>query len=147
MNASTWRNFDFLAPDLKMENFLMPFGFFTLGFVMIGLIVLWTGYRKKERWAWFVMLILLLFFIFPSNVLPVLLQIRTQHYQWSLLLNMLGAFREDGLLQCLTITPSANESIGIGCMAIKILIGILKFLVMSVALLLPVKAFFWRSQV
>jgi hypothetical protein len=32
---------------LKMQNYLMPMGLSSLGFVMIGLIVLWTGYRKN----------------------------------------------------------------------------------------------------
>jgi ABC-type Fe3+-siderophore transport system permease subunit len=123
----------------------MPFGFFSLGFVMIGLIVLWTGYRKRERWAWFVMLIILLYFVFPSSVLPVLLQIRAENYQWSYLLDLSGAFREKGWWHCLTIVPSLSEAVGLECVAVAILIGLLRFLVMLVALLLPVKAFFRRQ--
>ncbi len=144
-NVSTWRDLYFERPGVKIQNFLMPLGFVYLGIVTIGLIVLWTGYRKRERWAWFVMLIILLCFSFPSSVLPVLLQIRAQNYRWSLLLDLLGSFRDKECWHCLTIVPSRSESVGIGCVTIVILIGLLKFLMMSVALLLPVKAFFWRQ--
>lgn len=65
-NASTWRELTLKLPSGAIWNFLAPLGFADLGIVAIGLIVLWTGYRKRERWAWFVMLIALLFFYFPS---------------------------------------------------------------------------------
>ena len=81
--ASTWREIYFEAPGFKEQNFLMPLGFCSLGLEMIGLIVLWTGYRKKERWAWFVMLIILLFFVFPLNVLTLLLDMQTPSFEWS----------------------------------------------------------------
>jgi hypothetical protein len=124
------------------------FGFFILGFVMIGLIVLWTGYRKRERWAWFVMLIILLCLVFPFNVLPVLMLIRAGNLQWSYLLVFGGVFWEEGWWHCFTITFfGCNCSVGLGCLSVAIRIGLLNFLVMSVALLLPVKAFFWKSHV
>jgi len=147
-NASTWKELYLEWPGVKIQNFLMPFGFAYLGIAAIGLIVLWTGYRKRERWAWFVMLIILLCFVFPSSVLPVLLQIRAQNYQWSLLSDLFGTSRELGWWHCITITKPAccEYVVGIGCVAVGILIGILEFLVMSVALLLPVKAFFWTRS-
>jgi hypothetical protein len=142
-NVSTWKEVYFEWPGVRIQNFLMPFGFAYLGIVMIGLIVLWTGYRRRERWAWFVMLIILLCFSFPSSVLPVLLQIRAGNYQWSYFLGILGVFREEGWWHCLTIVPSCSKSAGVECVAVVICIGLLKFLVMSIALLLPIKAFFW----
>jgi len=81
-----------------MWNFKTPLGFAYLGIVAIGLIVLWTRYRKKERWAWFVMLIILLCFPFPSSVLPVLLQIH--RIGWSVLLDLFGASRGAECLHC-----------------------------------------------
>jgi hypothetical protein len=89
------------------------------------------------------MLIILLCFSFPSSVLPVLLQIRAENYRWSYLLDLSWPFREKGWWHCLTIVPSPSEAVGIECVAVVILIGLLEFLVMSVALLLPIKAFFW----
>ena len=71
--VSTWTKLYLKGEGFKEQNYLMPIGCFSPGFVMIGLIVLWTGYRKKERWAWFVMLLIVRCFVFPGNVLPLLL--------------------------------------------------------------------------
>jgi cell division protein FtsW (lipid II flippase) len=122
--ASTWRQRYFNAGDLKEQNLLMPLGFYALGFVMIGLTVLWTGYRKKERWAWFVMLGILLFFVFPANVFPLFLQV-VQEPEAFKGVNFFQSIREG-------YRP-----------AIWLAVGVLTSLVMSVALILPVKAFFW----
>lgn len=123
--ASTWRELYFEASGFKEQNFLMPLGFYSLGLEMIGLIVLWTAYRKKDRWAWFVMLIIVLFFVFPLNVLKLLLDMRTPSFAWS---EWFQGIREGYL-------PS-----------IWMAVGFLDFLVMLVALILPTKAFFLRSS-
>lgn len=125
--ASTWRKLYFDAGDFKEQNLLMPLGFCVLGLVMIGLIVLWTGYRKRERWTWFVMLIILLFFVFPLNVLPPLL-INMQEgggVRWSYWFGIRWVW---------------GDPVGMG-----FALGVITFLVMLVSLLLPIKAFFWRS--
>jgi len=128
--ASTWRELYVQMPGLKMQNYLMPMGLSSLGFVMIGLIVLWTGYRKNERWAWFVMLIILLFFIFPGGLLPLLLQ------------TMLGGFGIN--LSGINYYTEMKWVLKGNDIAIGIMMGLLIFPVMLVALLLPIKAFFWR---
>jgi hypothetical protein len=123
--ASTWKTLYFdAAPGYREPNLLMPLGFCALGFEVIGLIVLWTGYRKMERWAWFVMLSILLFFVFPDNVLKLLLKMQTPAFQWSYWFN---GIRE-------VYWPSISTAL-----------GVLDFLLMAVALLLPIKAFFWRQ--
>ena len=134
-NASTWRELTLKLPYGAIWNFVAPLGVADLGIVAIGLIVLWTGYRRRERWAWFVMLIVLLSFSFPTSVLPI--------YRWSYLPGFLGLLQEGGW-HCLTILPSPSQSIGIGCATVLTTIGPLKFLVMSIALLLPIRAFFWK---
>lgn len=146
-NILTWKQpYLDMGSGVRVENFLMPFGFFHLGIVIIGLIVLWTGYRRTERWAWFVMLVVLLCFFFPSSVLPVLLQIRAQDYRWSMLLDLLRASPAGGLWHCLAIAPACCDyAVGVDCMAVLMLIGILNFVVMVVALLLPIKEFFWNT--
>jgi len=123
--ASTWRVRFYDYSFMQEQNLLMPLGFYSLGLEMIGLIVLWTEYRKKELWAWFVMLIILLFFIFPSNVLPLLLQVveTPKTWDWS------GFFK--GILE--GYRPG-----------IWMAVGLLDFLVMVFALLLPIKAFFGK---
>jgi biopolymer transport protein ExbD len=138
-NASTWNELTIKLPLGSMWNFLAPLGFASLGIVAIGLIVLWTGFRKRERWAWFVMVIILLCFSFPSSVLPVLLEIH--RFGWPILLDLLGGLRAGGYCWVVSLRP--NYSVGMACAFVPILIGLLNFLVMLVALLLPVKAFFW----
>ena len=122
--AATWRQDYFDLPALKEQNLLMPLGFYSLGLVMIGLIVLWTGYRKKERWAWFVMLIITFFYVFPSNTLTLLLEIPTPGFKWEYLWN--------------GIRNGSHASIGTA-------VGVLSFLVMLVSLLLTIKEFFFPS--
>jgi biopolymer transport protein ExbD len=125
-----------------MWNFETPLGFAYIGILAIGLIVLWTGYRKKERWAWFVMLIILFCFSFPSSVLPVLLQIH--RFGWSVLRDLFGASWGGEWLHCWIVSLRPNYSVGIACVPVLILSGLVKFLVMLAALLLPIKAFFWK---
>ncbi|MGD1106565.1 MAG: biopolymer transporter ExbD [Terracidiphilus sp.] len=141
-NASTWNELTIKLPFGSMWNFLAPLGFAYLGIVAIGLIVLWTGYRKRERWAWFVILIALLFFYFPSYVLPVVLQSR--RFGWPHLLDFLGIFRVGGWWHCWIASLRPNYIGGLACVPFEILIRPLEFFVMSIALLLPVKAFFLK---
>jgi hypothetical protein len=119
--ASTWREINIEMPGFHQQNYFMPLGFYSLGFEMIGLIVLWTGYRRRERQAWFVMLIITSFFVFPLNGLKLLLDMRTSAFGWSDLLYGVRA----------GWWPS-----------IWMAVGAVTLLVMLVALLLPIKAFF-----
>jgi hypothetical protein len=41
-----------------------------LAIILIGLIVVWTGYIKRERWTWLVMFIVVWVWAFPLLVLP-----------------------------------------------------------------------------
>ena len=140
--ASTWNELTLRMPCGSIWNYDTPLGFASLGIVAIGLIVLWTGYRRKERWAWFVMLIILLCFPFPFSVLPVLLQIH--RFGWPSLLDLIRAFPGKEWLHCWIVSLRPNYSSGIACVPALILGRLLNFLVMFVALLLPIKAFFWE---
>jgi len=122
--ASTGKDLSLEAGGYKQTSLMMPLGFFSLGFQLIGLIVLWTGYKRNERWAWFVMLVILLFFVFPPSALTLLLSVPTPEFEWSY---WLRGIREGYL-----------PAIWMG-------LGTLDFLVMLVALLIPVRSFFARS--
>jgi len=122
--ALTWRELYSGAAGLRDQNLLMPLGIYSLGLEITGLLVLWTGYRKTEPWAWFVMVIIDSFFIFPSTMLTLLLDMRTPSFAWS---EWVYGIREG-------YWPS-----------IWMALGIVNFLVMSVALLLPIRAFFPRT--
>jgi biopolymer transport protein ExbD len=143
-NASTWNELTVKLPYGAMWNSLAPLGFAYLGIVAIGLIVLWTGYRKRERWAWFVIFIALWFFYFPSYVLPVLLQI--QHFGWPYSLYLLRAFWAGGWWYCWIASLRPGSAVGIAHWPTAILIRPFEFLVMSIALLLPVKTIFWQPE-
>ena len=41
-----------------------------LAVILIGLIVIWTGYLKRVRWTWAVMFILVWVWAFPLMVIP-----------------------------------------------------------------------------
>jgi hypothetical protein len=126
-----------------MENYFMPFGIISLGIVAIGLIVLWTEYRQRECRAWFVMLIILLCFVFPTGVLQLLMRMHVAGWRPALEL-----FEEDwtlkGLWGCFMRPPL--YSVEIKYALVMSVAGLLRFLVMLVALLLPVKAFFWNKH-
>jgi len=122
--ASTWREHYLIVGNYRPQNFMAPLGFCELGIQIIGLIVLWTGYRRRERLAWFVMFVILWCFFFPLYVLGIILDLQTVSFQFS------------------TWIDGIRDGYGPSIWAAE---GVLVFLVMLVALILPVKAFFWRS--
>jgi hypothetical protein len=125
--ASTWHQRSFQETDrLYVQNYLMPLGFASLASVLVGLIVTWTAYRSRLRWAWFVMFVIVWVFAFPVYVLPVLLDFRTaESVSWS------------------AWFWNAVEGPGIARDYAK---GPLDFLLMVIALLLPIKSFFRKPS-
>lgn len=98
-------------------------GVVCLAMILIGLIVTWTGYIKHARSAWFVMFVLVWAWAFPLFVLPWF----TANWVISVPEFLYSAIHESG------IPRSAVESV-------------LIFLLMMVALLLPLRAFFGRPR-
>jgi hypothetical protein len=47
------------------------FGVACLAIILIGLVVIWTGYAKRSRLAWFVMFVIVWFWAFPVFVRPI----------------------------------------------------------------------------
>jgi MFS family permease len=99
-----------------------------LAIILIGLIVTWTGYIKRERWTWLVMFILVWVWAFPLLALPpfkALFEGRMvlTHSEW-----LYSAIYQPGLPRIWA------ESV-------------LIFLLMVIALLLPVKSFFFISEI
>ena len=121
--ASTWRQLYFDMGDFKQQNLLMPLGFYSLTIETVGLIVLWTGYRKRERWAWFVMLIITLGFAVPDVAIPISMQ-NGGDIQWSFWLGM----------------KWLGDPLGRG-FGMEVLLT----LVTLVGLLFPIRASFWGS--
>jgi hypothetical protein len=123
-DARTWR--DTMSQETNLPaagNFLAPVGFASLAIILIGLIVAWTGYLNKIRWAWLVMFVIVWMWAFPTMILPIL-QMRkgislTEWFQ--------TAIRE----------PSPYRDLAV---------MVLMFLLMVIALVLPIKGFFWRKE-
>jgi hypothetical protein len=90
-----------------------------LAVILIGLIVVWTGYAKRVRWTWAVMFVVVWVWAFPLLVLPLIGHKRDLSIpEW-----IYTAIRYPG------IARAWAESV-------------LLFLLMVIALLLPMRSFF-----
>jgi hypothetical protein len=98
-------------------------GVASMAVVLIGLIVTWTGYVKSVRSSWFVMSIVVWVWAFPLILVPFLPDIKGI----PLAELVSRALREPGT------SRSAAHSV-------------LIFTLMLIALVLPIKSFFWRRQ-
>ena len=61
-----------IAHHLGVSNYYAPIGFASLTIIVIGLIVTWAGYIKGVRWTWFVMFVIVWVWAFPVLLLPYL---------------------------------------------------------------------------
>jgi hypothetical protein len=120
--ASTWSD-RFFPSRATVENQLSPIGFASLTIAVIGIIVIWTGYVRKIRWTWFVMFVIVWLFAFPIYAIPILLDFHVGAVDSSLIWS---AVREPGPARWVFAGP-------------------LNFVVMLIALLLPVRAFFGKQ--
>jgi hypothetical protein len=118
--ASTWgQQYLPVIPDFYWTgNYLAPMGFAFLAIYLVGLIVIWSGYVQRERWAWFTMFVIVWVYAFPVFKLPVLRRLPISLSAW-----FWDAVKDIG--------PSRFYGR-----------GTLAFLLMVVALLLPVNSFF-----
>ena len=105
-----------IAQDqIVIPNYDAPIGFASLAVIGIGLIVKWAGYIRGVRWTWFVMFVVVWVWAFPVLLLPSL-QHMAPIKEW------LPEVRESG--------PARNF--------VEL---VLIFLLMVLALILPVKTF------
>ncbi len=123
-NAGTWRRSTFQVTDqVSVQNYLAPVGFASLASIVIGLIVTWTGYIKRVRWTWFVMFTIVWIWAFPVLLLPFL-----QHWE--------------NMAPITEWLPAALRQAGPQRAFAE---AILTFLLMVIALLLPIQSFFRRQ--
>ena len=111
---------------LYVANYEAPIGFASLAIIMIGLVVLWTGYQKLTPWTWFVMFVVVWIFTFPVHILPILL-----------LISKAGSSFE--------FSRWIKEAVHIEGPSRAVAEQILLFLSMVVGLFLPIKSFFGRE--
>jgi hypothetical protein len=107
-----------IAGRVGMQNYYAPIAFASLAIIVIGLIVTWTGYVRGVRWTWFVMLLIAWGWAFPVLVLA--------EFHWR---NMLP------IAQWPPLAPKGRgPQLGLAG-------SVLTFLLMVVALALPVRTF------
>jgi len=103
-------------------------GIACLAIILIGAIVIWTGYVERERSAWLVMFIVVWFWAFPLFILPFVSALVHGRVVLTFSETLYGAISEGG-------TPrSVVESV-------------LIFSSMVIALLLPIKRFFGHMAI
>jgi hypothetical protein len=104
-------------------NYLAPTGFASLAIILIGLIVAWTAYLNRIRWAWLVMFIVVWVWAFPVMILPILQQRKgislTEWFQTAI--QGAGPYRDLAVI-------------------------VLMFSLLVIALILPIKSFFSRQE-
>lgn len=113
------------GPDLWRREALRStseVGELILALIIIGLIVTWTGYFKKVRWTWFVMFVVVSGLTIPLGVFPWLMHPK-------IFLDLPGTLVDAWRGQ--SFAWAFLEPISI-------------FLLMVIALFLPVKSFFFR---
>jgi hypothetical protein len=97
--------------------------FASLANICVGLLVTWTGFVKRKRWAWFVMFIIVWVWAFPLWVLPFF-----QHTMPMTLTEWLSdAWHHWG--------PRRDATV-----------DVLLFALMLTALIVPIKSFFWSQE-
>lgn len=98
-------------------------GIAILAIILIGLIVVWTGYVRRSRAAWFVMFVIAWFWVFPIFILPPVVALARGEFTLTLPEFFYDAISEPGT-------------------ATEIVRSILMFLIMVVGLVLPMGRFF-----
>lgn len=105
--------------QVVIPNYDAPMGITSLAIIAIGLIVTWAGYIKGVRWTWFVMFVIVWLWAFPVLMLPFL-------YPWN---------------STVSIAQTLASAIDESGMARTFVEVVLVFLIMVLALVLPVKTF------
>jgi hypothetical protein len=98
-----------------------------LAIILIALTVIWTGYMKRARSAWLVMFVVVWLWAFPLFILP-----------------FLSALIHGRVV--LTFSEALHDAISEPGSPRSVVESVLIFLLMVIALILPIKAFFFRRK-
>jgi hypothetical protein len=124
--AATWQTRHIWMMDrVARLNYESSIAFASLALVIIGLIVVWTGYQKRTRWCWFVMAVFVFVYFVPVNMLDMMLDIKRVGWHWG-----------PGVLQ----DAKEGHQYGQGAIGVLVTFGLL-----VIALLLPIRAFFGKK--
>ncbi len=121
--ASTWPQRAIMVTERFWRyNTEASLAFASLALLIIGLIVIWTGYQRRLRAAWFAMFVFVFVYFLPVYLLDLFRAIRSAGWPW---------WRE--------VVHDAMEGRSDSLAAIRVL-G--TFATMVIALLVPARAFF-----
>jgi hypothetical protein len=116
-----------IAPDqVVIPNHYAPLGITSLAMIAIGLLVTWAGYIKGVRWTWWVMFVIVWVWAFPVLVLPLF-------RPWQGVAPIPQSFAS-----AISETLHAGPYSGLARAFLEV---VLAFLLMVVALVLPLKTF------
>lgn len=101
-------------------------GVTALAVIFVVLIVIWMGYVKTVRWTWFVMFLIVWGWAFPLLIWPNLLMLLRLRPTWHLA-DFVETFRTSVLARGL-------------------MMDIVVFSLMLIALILPIRSFFWKRS-
>lgn len=119
----------FRAPDFirdaayPKDIFLQDVGFASLANILVGLVVVWTGFTRGYRWAWLVMFTIVCIWAFPVFLLPL--------------------FHGTIVITLREWLMDAWHRPGSGRIYVE---NVVLVSIMAVALLLPLKSFFSKSK-
>jgi hypothetical protein len=111
--------------QVVMPNYAAPIGIASLAMIAIGLIVAWAGYLKGVRWTWFVMFVIVWVWAFPVFLLPIF---------------------QNGEHDLSLIAPTLKSAMSHSGFAREVVKVFVMFLLMVVALVLPLKTFFGQRS-
>ena len=124
--ASTWKErYIWVANRFVRYNYESLLAFASLALIIIGITVIWTGYQKRFRWSWFILVVFVCVFFVPVYLLEVFLDIRRVGWPW-----WPGVVRD------------AMEGRPFAQSAIRFLATLT---VMLIGLLVPIRAFFGKK--
>ena len=118
--------------QVVIPNYSAPLGITSLAIIAIGLVVTWAGYIKGLRWTWLVMLVIAWVWALPVLVLP-------NFSPW-------GGIALVSPSSLASMTRDGLRAGPLSFIARAILKAVLAFLLMVLALVLPLKTFIPRRR-
>jgi hypothetical protein len=111
--------------QISRYNYESLLGFASLALCIIGTIVIWTAYKQRRLWAWFIMVVFVFVYFVPVYLIDSILEMpRVGWRWWPALFN-----------QALDGRPLARF----------VFRSLIIFVAMLIALLLPIKRFFTKQ--
>ena len=124
--ASTWKERHIWVTDRFLRyNYESLLAFASLALIIIGITVTWTGYQKRSRWSWFILVVFVCVFFVPVYLLDVFLDLRRVGWPW-----WPGVVRD--AMEGRLFAKSAIRSLA-------------TLTVMVIGLLVPIRAFFGKK--